>query len=156
MHDPSPNREVFMHMTNPDENTTHVNYAGQLNQQWFSFNSNNLDGIVPVKDTFKIPSSASSLPAANVAPPAKKLEWWNIPFFFWNAWTRGVKHSKLKKFYQDCEKRSSVCWNLTSPAYSFLKVLTTNIHLAPCDPLLVSRSSPVCWWIIFPLSTLYS
>ena len=36
-----------------------------------------------VDSTLRLPCSASSLPAANVAPPAKKLEWWNNPFFFW-------------------------------------------------------------------------
>jgi hypothetical protein len=29
------------------------------------------------------PFSAVSLPAAMVAPPAKKLECWNTPFSFW-------------------------------------------------------------------------
>lgn len=33
--------------------------------------------------TLRIPFSTVNLPAATVAPPARKLEWWNIPFFFW-------------------------------------------------------------------------
>lgn len=32
--------------------------------------------------TFRIPFSTTSLPAAEVAPPARKLECWNMPFLF--------------------------------------------------------------------------
>lgn len=32
--------------------------------------------------TFRMPSSTTNLPADNVAPPAKKLECWNVPLFF--------------------------------------------------------------------------
>jgi len=35
-----------------------------------------------IKYTLRTPCSASSLPAAKVAPPARKEEWWNNPFFF--------------------------------------------------------------------------
>lgn len=36
----------------------------------------------PWYHTLSFPLSASSLPAARVAPPARKLEWWKYPFFF--------------------------------------------------------------------------
>ena len=33
--------------------------------------------------TLSLPLPSSSPPAAKVAPPARKLEWWNDPFLFW-------------------------------------------------------------------------
>lgn len=48
--------------------------------------------------TLSFPHSAMSLPAAKVAPPARKLEWWNDPFFFW----------KMKKKYLNKNESSAI------------------------------------------------
>lgn len=48
------------------------------------------------KNTFKTPFSATILPAASVAPPAKKLECWKVPFFFFPTYNvREVLRTKI-------------------------------------------------------------
>lgn len=63
-------------MINSSDYSYHITMIVQLK---------NLHWLNSLNCTFRIPRSASILPAANVAPPAKKLEWWNIPFFFWEV-----------------------------------------------------------------------
>lgn len=45
---------------------------------------------------------------------------------------------------------------LTSPAYSFLQVLITNIHFEPSNPWFVSRRLPFCLCTTVPSAMMYS